>query len=622
MILARAGYLSLFGLGILVPLIYFLRARNLRHRVSAVFLWETLQSGHRTRLARFRFRLDWVLLAQMVALALLVVATAGPALRVRQPTLSTMAIVIDGSASMRGTTAEGRPKAEEAIAQALEVLGSYPGTPVTIIQLSMTSKVLAPLDGDHDAARSAIARFEPTWTGDGTTASLATLLESQQATDRYERIFLISDHDVAELPASFSVQFIPITTAGNLSIDAFNVRRQPNGRGVVVFAGVRNDDSQYRETELRVSDGSSRVRLPLVLAPGERQSFVLPFPAARGVAYTAELTPGDEAPFDDLRYYVLPQTMPRVAAWIGPDDPFLRAAVEVSGPILWTEELGEAEFIVVNGAAALREPETAPEPLPKGNLFLVSMMARRASESSVGQAAAFAPMQAVAVGSAILDGISPDVLRVDVASLANEDTTRTLPGDGLPLLIADEQEVLVSGVTEEGRWVALIPDLWSTNLPLSVDFPLLVDNVLAYLSPQASSIVWAQMEPGQAVDLGWTSPEAQVVDPSGALQRSMPAESGLPRDDTAETSAGGVLVAEIPGFYEIVTSSGSILLASNVSADESGSGTVVEASGVGLPVRTETGLFALWPWFALVACMVLLIEAAVYHGAWSPRSRR
>ncbi|MBN1858850.1 BatA and WFA domain-containing protein [Candidatus Bipolaricaulota bacterium] len=622
MIWARAGYLSLFGLTVLVPLIYFLRARNLRHQVSAVFLWETLQHGHRTRLARFRPQLDWVLFAQLAGLVLLIIAAAGPALRIRQPTLSAMAIVIDGSASMQGTTSTGRSKAEEARARALEILDAFPATPVTVIQLSLSPTILAPLGSDHDAARVAIAGFEPNWTGNGTIASLNTLLDSQQASDQYEQVFLISDRTVTDPPRSLPVQQVWISSAGNLSIDAFNVRIQPNGDGVVVFAGVRNDDSEYRETELRVSDGSSRVRLPLVLAPGERQTFVLPFPTANGIAYTAELTPKDGAPFDDLRYYVLPQSMPRKASWIGENDPFLRAAVEVSGPIVWTDAMAEAEFIVVNGYAALLDREHEGGALPEGNLLLVSMIEEPANEVSGEGTAAYAPMRAVAAGDPILQGISADALRVDIASLSEGESSPRLPGDGVTLLTAFEQDVLVAGVTKTGRWIALIPDLWRTNLPLSIDFPLLVANAIEHLSPRAQLAGWEQMEPGQAIDLGWAGPVGQVIDPNGDFVQGAAATDGSRRDDAEDVGPGGVLLADMPGFYEILAPSGSILMAFNVAVGESEITTTREAADTILGVRTEAALFAIWPWIALAACVILVIEAAVYHGAWSARSRR
>lgn len=619
---ARAGYLGLLGLAIIVPVIYFLRARNLSHRVSAVFLWETLPLGHRTRLARFRFRLDWVLLAQLAGLMLLAVAAAGPALRVNQPVLSAMAIVIDGSASMKGTTADGRPKDEEARSRALEILGRYPGTPATVIQLSLSPAVLAPLGEDHDAVRSAIAGFTANWTGNGTAASLNTLLESQQPTERYEQIFVISDRIVSDLPSSASVQMVTISSAGNLSIDAFNVRQQPNGSGVVVFVGVRNDDSEYRETELRVSDGASRVRLPLVLAPGERQAFVLPFPAARGVAYTAELLPRDSAPFDDLRYYALPQNMPRAAAWLGEDDPFLRAAVQASGPVVWTETLEDAEFIVVNGVDALIDFGFESGSLPAGNLFIVSLSGRETAVALDGGAAAYASIRAVGAGDPILDGISPGALRVDLSSLLEDGEAGMIPEGGVRLLAASSQDVLLAGVTEAGRWVALVPDLWKTNLPLSVDFPLLVGNIVAYLAPDASTAVWTQREPGQAVDLDWAGPEARVVAPGGDSIRNSTRTDQPELQGTRGFDAGGVLLADVPGFYEILAPSGSILMAFNVAVSESEVGMDLESRETNPTARTESGSFALWPWLALVACVVLVGEAVAYHGAWPAGSRR
>ena len=623
MIWTHAGNLSLFGLAAFVLLIYFLRARNLHHDVSAVFLWEQLQFGHRTKLARFRIRLDLVLLAQLVGLALLVIATAGPGLRVDRAALTTMAVVIDGSVSMSGTTADGRSKEDVARGEALRLLETYPGTPVTVLQWSLDPEILAALGDDHSVARSAIAGFQANWTGDGTVATLDMLLESQQPSRLYEKVFLITDHAVAGLPASIPVQVVPISSDGNVLIDVFNVRGQPNDAGVVVFAGVRNDDVRVRETELRVSDGSSRVRLPLVLAPGERQSFVLPFPGARGVAYTAELTPRDGAPFDDVRYYALPQSMPRTGVWIGEDDPFLRAAIEVSGPTLWTQDVAAAQFVVVNGGEALQTFEGETGRLPPGNLFLVSVTATSDDSRSEEAAAVYEGVRAVAAGDPLLNGIAPDELRVDMSGLPNVQETELLPDDAVPLLASAGRPILLAGVSETGRWVALIPDLWATNLPLSIEFPLLVDNVLAYLVPRAESATSSPIEPGDAVDLAWAGRGAQAVDPMGSLVESMFEWEEDPTDSSGLRDAGGILMVDLPGFYEVRSSSGPVLLAANVALHESAVGSTLEMGGEADQLgRSEMGVLGLWPWFALAACVVLLAEAAVYHGVWSPGRRR
>ncbi len=617
MIWAYAGNLSLFGLAAIVLLIYFLRARNLRHDVSAVFLWEQLQFGHRTKLARFRLRLDGILLAQLAGLALLVIATAGPGVRVDQPALSAMAIVIDGSASMSGTTADGRSKEDAARAEAVRILETYPDTPVTVLQWSLDPEILAALGDDHGVARPAIAEFQANWTGDGTVVSLEVLLESQQESRLYERVFLITDHAVADLPTSIPVHVVPISSDGNVLIDVFNVRGQPNGAGVVVFAGVRNDDTRVRETELRVSDGSSRVRLPLVLAPGERQSFVLPFPGAHGVAYTAELTPGDGASFDDIRYNALPQAMPRVGVWFGENDPFLRAAIEVSGPTLWTEEATEAQFAVINGADALHALGGESGRFPSGNLFLVSVAVAPDERRSDQLTADYQTMRAVAVGDPILKGIAPEQLRVDLSSLPDAGQWEMLPEDAVALIVSAGRPILSTGVSETGRWVALVPDLWATNLPFSIDFPLLVANVLAYLVPRVEFVASTPAEPGDAIDLAWAGPEARIVDPMGNL-----VEGAFGREAGTAGNSGGILMVDTPGFYEVRSPSASVLLASNVAVSESVFVSTLEMGETDRPVGSEMGVLGLWPWFALAACVVLLAEAAAYHGVWAPRRRR
>src|SRR5574337_1185007 len=111
--------------------IYFLRRRAPAYRVSALFLW----SGREERPHSF-LRLLWtrigLLLLQLAALTLLVVALADPVVYAPSAGARMMAIFLDGSASMRGRLSSGT-RYEQAVRQTLELLAQNPEAQVVIV---------------------------------------------------------------------------------------------------------------------------------------------------------------------------------------------------------------------------------------------------------------------------------------------------------------------------------------------------------------------------------------------------------------------------------------------------------------------------------------------------------
>jgi Ca-activated chloride channel family protein len=205
-------YLSLLALAAGIILLYFLHTRRQRHEVSALFLWEELPNDPRTRAARIRIRIDALLLLQLLVLVAVVLALAQPAFLTKKPRLAGLAIVLDGSASLHGRSADGRLVADLARSEASALLDRYPTTPVALLELSTSPRVLAPVSTDHERVRRAIAAWEPTWFGNGTGEDLTGLLASQGGT--FERVVLLTDGQPAfSLP---DLEVVPFSPGENL----------------------------------------------------------------------------------------------------------------------------------------------------------------------------------------------------------------------------------------------------------------------------------------------------------------------------------------------------------------------------------------------------------------------
>ena len=127
---------ALYLLALIGPivLLHLLRARECKREVSALFLWEGLRGDSPSRAARIRRRIDPLLMLQLLALCALVAALARPAWESTTIRASSLAIVLDGSASMRTRTEDGGTRYQRATEEALALLDAIPSTSTAVVQ--------------------------------------------------------------------------------------------------------------------------------------------------------------------------------------------------------------------------------------------------------------------------------------------------------------------------------------------------------------------------------------------------------------------------------------------------------------------------------------------------------
>ena len=269
-LLNPAAFYILFA-SLLILVLHFLRSRERQREVSALFLWEGLPGDPQSRAAQIRQQVDPLLLLQLAIFLVLVTALAQPAWRMRTASLSGLAIVLDGSASMRTATEDGSTRYEHAMDEARSLLDQYPSTTAAVIQLSSRPTILARPGLEHVDLQDAILRSEPTWYGDGTAVSLLSLLGSIGGTSRFERVVVLSDHSFSDMPDSF--QTILIDGGDNLALTGFSVRENPEGEGVTALVTALNDTDAYQDVKIRIDDRENQTTLSLLMAPQRGSSF-------------------------------------------------------------------------------------------------------------------------------------------------------------------------------------------------------------------------------------------------------------------------------------------------------------------------------------------------------------
>jgi hypothetical protein len=581
-LLNPSAFYLLFA-SLLVLLLHLLRARERRRDVSALFLWEGLPGDPQSRAARIRQQLDPLVLLQLAALLALVAALAQPAWRVRTAALSGLALVLDGSASMRTADDAGSTRYERAVEEALKILDQYPSADTAVVQLTSDPTILARPDQGHSNLAEILHGSEPTWRGDGTADALLALLGSLGGTSRFERVFVLTDHAVHDMPPSFDT--LVIGGEENLALTGFSIRENPNGNGVSALVSTLNDSAAYQDVTIRIDDRENQTTLTVLTEPGAAETFVIPFPNSTGTLFTASLEPTDAFPADNRRFFSLDRAIDIRIHWLGPENRYLSAALGAVAPIRLVDSPAEADLIVVHAARA-------PASLT-GTILL--MHGDIDGLLTQGEMQPTEQIEVVQADHPLLHGVDATTFRV------REAPTASLPSAATIVLRSNEVPLLAAVDEPERTVIYLAPDILDTNLPITIDFPLLIRNVVSGLVRLPSELSYRSADVGEPVSLAGRGTIEALYD---ADEERIELPTGL---STFRPTS--------PGFHTLVTDRGAFAIAVNVPTEESAApASVVEAAAPDVTLQSAVDYTPLWPYAAALAILLLLAEAYVHAG--------
>lgn len=573
---------ALLALAIVIVILSILRARQRRREVAALALWDGLMESAPTAMTTLRYFLDLQLLLQLACLLLLTVALAEPIWHGQRTSSGAIALVLDTSASMLALTPEGETRYAAAIRRAEALLDAAPSSPVAILSLSESPQMLAAPTLDRRALRAALSNSTATYLADGTSAQLGSLLDSVGGAGSYERVVFLTDRGLPDVPFPVTYEILP--SGDNLAITAFAVRENPSGGGVSAFLEVLNAGHSVVADRVAVRDESARTSLDVYLEPSETAQFVIPFPLSRGTRFVATLDRQDACLHDNVRYASLARSLELRVRWLGEDNRFLAAALEAALPITRVGA-GEPADLTVAYDVQLDE-------LPLGNVLLVHAAVR--GVISYGPPGLGGTSRREVGDDALLAGIEAGDLFVErIDSLFIERPHAVLLSAGGSPLVATLS-------VDDCRILVLNSDLYGTNLPITVDFPLLIRNFLDSVArlPSQGEIRWNLV--GQPIDLSAYGDVTSIATPAGV---------------SLAIAEGRTLFApDEPGSYELSVGAERYPLSVNVAADQSQQ---TQGPPTESPAHAASGLLrsdvfsALWPYAAAIALAVLIVETLV-----------
>jgi Mg-chelatase subunit ChlD len=530
------------GAGLLAAILasYLLRPRRPLRRISSTFLWLAALHELEAQKPWRRVPPSMLLLLQIAALVAMVAAVARPFTLTTQSTGPFSIVLLDAEASMQAT--DVKPTRLEAarhrVAQLID--GLEPGQEMALVSLDAQPHVLAEPTGDHQRLQQALRSAEATTQPANLQAALS--VAGSLAEGRAEaQLVIVGDGSVdrSQVPQSFTLPIrylgVGTSTAANLAMDGLTTRVSDGS--LSALARVTNNGQQPASTTITLRvDGNRFDARTLRVDPNSTATQQWDNLPAAAHTLEARLDTADDLALDDAAWAVLAGDRPTRVLLVSEGNVFveralsLRQGTEVTrvSPGDYASQSQAYDLVVLDGFV--------PPVLPVGSSVLLLHPPLDNGLLAAGPDVTVSGVRASRDSDPLLADVPLEGVHVSLARrlVAPAWADAVLSSPETPLLLVGDQA---------GRRVGVIGfDVHQSDLPLQPGFPVLMQHLLDWLTPRASTAT-PVVQVGDSVTLTPLPETASVtvVTPDG---RRIDVAPPLPPPAFTATDA--------PGLYQVV----------------------------------------------------------------------
>jgi uncharacterized membrane protein len=598
--------LLLSTLSVPLLLLYFLKVRRRQMRVSSLLLWDPALRDREASTFFQRLQRDPLLLLQILALLALTVALARPAITVMGHGAKRVALVLDSSASMKASDV-WPSRFVQAQREALGVLGRLgEGAEVMVIEAGVQPRVVAPFTRKHDDVASAIKslapRDLPNKLGEGIRTARALVGQDPRAEIH---VFTDGAHPEAIQAQGDDVRVRWVGVgrrSNNVGITSLAVRRNYFGTyNSQAFLSMANFSPEAQTFSLTLTlDNETLAEKTLTLDPEVRRAVVVPFSDQGGGVVRARLNVSDDLDADNTAYAVIPPPRSISVLLVSPGNLFLEKVLKTDPQVTLEVRQPESYQGGMEGFDVVVVDSASPQRLGNGRFVLVNTVPADVPLEVLGRLDNPTIMD--------WDRNHPIMRQIDFTKVAIEDAMRVRPLAAGKSLVEAVGGPLIYALEERDRKAVFFGfDLFKTDFPLRVAFPLMLSKSLRWLHPAGLDQSSLQLATGQPillpVEYGVTT--ATVITPSGRRVKAQVNRGMASFADTDEV-----------GIYTVVTSRGETRVAVNLMNAEESDLTPRPVPAFVEGLKPESPAVAiqreLWPYFVALALLALALEGVLY----------
>ena len=594
------------GLTLAVLAFFLLRPRRQRIVVASLFVWRRTIRARAEDTWLAWLRRHALLLLQLLLVVVFALALARPERLATVELGPPVALVMDVSASMAIADGDGTPRIERARDEAAAFVNSLDDDRrVSLITAGAVPRTLVAQTSD----RAEVTRLLSGIRAEASHGRLDAALDMARSLSNPAAggiVALFTDQPPAEAsdPVYAGVRTVVVgEPAPNVALASFQVRRRldtPDAVQGVVAA--RNDGITDAVAQVLVSAGrDSPTSRAIEVAAGAREILVFDdLPVAAG--YQAEVrAPDDALPADNLAFASLAEPSALSVVVVGNEPwPIVRALQAV--PAVTAQAIAVDAYDQANSSADFYVFQGfTPEFLPSASAVFVQPRA-------VPALGLDSPINADTRPSAVAD--SPLLKSIDVGDLASgSDVTYAVPPWAQADLSVGDRALLAHGVVYGRRTAVVGFDVAGPGVTQAPWFPVFWSNVVRWADPFAPLPDGADLEPGRP---------ARLVPHPRADRVAVTNPGGHSTEFTLPEPA--VLEVTVPGVYTVRQFTGEELMAQTSIEFAPGQATRTARGGASAgPSATVDSVqriqdqMELWPWVAVLALALVLVEWWIFH---------
>jgi hypothetical protein len=601
----------LFGL-LALPIIvlYMLKMRRREVQVPSILLWQRLLRDREANAPWQKLKRNLLLILQLLLLAALMFALVRPFIEVPAVARGSVIVLLDASASMQATDVSPSrfDVARAAVGQLIDGLGS--DDDMTLILVGQQPEVLAANTRDAAVLRGALAGARPEQgPADWEAAFALARGAARAATVTQIMTVIVSDGGLpdAGLPGlPGDVRYIPIgVDSANLAVEALALRATEGGPQL--YARVANLGPNDATATLSLLVGDALLRAETVsAAPGAAVDVVVSGLPEEAAVYRAVLTgPNGDRPdafaLDDQAWAVF---QPPSAG---------RVLVFTSGNVFLEQIL-----TAIPGLQPFRAAPSAPLPNERFDLYVTDSLTTEIAPAGADLliinpiTSTLFEVGGVFTNTALRSVAQTDPLAryLDWREVNVREARQVVAPPWARVLVQAEGGPLVFAGEVGGRRVAVITfRLQDSDLPLKLDFPVLMSNLLEYLAPAQPFSAPDGLRPGETLLIRAGGREdVAVIDPGGTVYAAQATEAGVVFADTHRLG-----VYTVGGQDRELGRFAVNLFVATESRIAPRPTLTIGATQITAGDANEVGQLEIWPWLALLAFIVLVIEWYVYQ---------
>ncbi len=519
------------GLAVLIPgiiILYLLKTHAVPQRIPALNLWKEAYENVQAQTPWEKFRHYLLMYLQILALILLILALMMPYLHLQGGDSARVVLCMDLSGSMNGKFDEKHTKLEEAKRQAKQYVSQLKqGTRVTLLTGGRSGKLLANDVTDLDKIQTLIQEQQPT-DGEGNLQSAVQMLHPiVKQWDEYQMIgFTDESVELGEIAG----EIIDLSTEyDNCSVDWVGHTENEEG-SVTVQAKIENHGASQVSHEINLYLGEDLYDVQQVsLDAGESRIITFlevsetRFHQMRtsGAYLRAEINEKDGLDADNTAYALLDSAVEKRVLLVSKQNQFLEKALTLDDNVVLDKVNSlknmdpekQYDLIVYDGQMPKRwygsENVLILNPTKDVTIekqTVVTVQKKKENiRVTVPTGSLLSDMEEFSFGCGQARGVE-------------------VPSWGYSFCNDGTDSVGYTG-TLEGRSVTVLGyDLHDTDLPLQMEFPILIQNILHQTS-SALSLSDAGLNPLDTADLlcrqevtalEWHKPDEETV--AGVLQ--------------------------------------------------------------------------------------------------------